>query len=301
MVLLSYIDNLVSNINSDNIPKNIDLILDGGGFNGIYQLGALMYLRNLEEKQYLSVKRISGTSIGAFMGVVYILNKLDYAIEASEKMLKYFREHLNVRYCTKGLTDFLREHMKKDDYLLINNRLYITYFNNKTKKQVIKNKYKSNEDLIEQITKSAYLPFLSGLNAQHNNSVDGINPYIFKKNNRKILFIRLMTHKQVGTSLNIKNEINSYGRMLEGILDINKFFTTRQRTLLCSYVDEWNIMDFGLLRFREIVWVILLIIIDILLYLNEKIPNKISDSTHFIKLKTIFSNFYKDIFSHMLT
>lgn len=301
MVLLSYIDNLVSNINIDNIPKNIDLILDGGGFNGIYQLGALMYLRHLEEKKYLCVKRISGTSIGAFMGVVYILNKIDYAIEASDKMLKYFREHLDVRYCTKGLTDFLNEHMKKDDYLLINNRLYITYFNNKTKKQVIKNKYKSNEDLIEQITKSAYLPFLSGLNPSHDNSVDGINPYIFKRNNRKSLFIRLMSHKQASTSLNIKYEINSYGRILEGVLDINKFFTTGQRTILCSYVDEWSIIDFGLIRFKEIIWVILLIILDILLYINKKIPNKITESTHFIKIKTSFSNFYKDIFSHMLT
>ncbi len=35
---------------------------------------------------------------------------------------------------------FLLEMMREDDYKLANNRLYITYFNNNTKKQIIKNK-----------------------------------------------------------------------------------------------------------------------------------------------------------------
>jgi hypothetical protein len=302
MIFSSYIDDLISNINSENIPKEIDLVLDGGAFNGIYQLGSLMYLHHLEEKKLITINRISGTSIGAVMGLIYILGNMDFAVVSCEEMLSYFKKKLNMGYFRKRMNCLLKEHMKKEDYLLANNRLYITYFNNKTKKQIIKCKYKSNEDLIEQIIKSAYLPFLSDGNIEYDNSVDGVNPYIFKKTNkRKIIFIRLMSQKQFTTSINVKNEINIYTRILEGILDINKFFTTGNKTIMCSYIDEWNILDFGIFRLRELCWIIFLIILDMILYVNKNIPNSIKNSHHFAKLKTIFYNFYVDIFSHMLT
>ena len=51
MVLLEYIDKLISNIDKNNIPKTIDLILDGGAFNGSYQIGGLLYLKRMENKK----------------------------------------------------------------------------------------------------------------------------------------------------------------------------------------------------------------------------------------------------------
>jgi len=301
MVLIDHVDNLISNINSVNIPSKMDLILDGGLFNGLYQLGGLLYLKQLENKNKISVKRISGTSIGSFMGLMYILNKLDTIVEISDELVQGVRKTLNLTKFKNILNVILLEHMNENDYKLANHRLYISYFNNKTKKQIIKNKYKSNSDLIEQIIKSTHIPFLTDGNIEHNNSVDGVTPYIFKKCNRKILFLKLTSHSQLNTMVNIKHEINVYGRILEGIIDIHKFFTTSKKTVMCSYIDDWTIFDFGYLRLREISWIIILVMLDILLFINNKIPNVISESIHFIRTKRVFINFYKDVFSHVFT
>lgn len=301
MVLIDYVDNLISNIDSLNIPPKIDLILDGGMFNGLYQLGGLLYLKQLENKNKISIKRISGTSIGSFMGLMYILNKLDDIVEISNELMQGVRKTLNLTKFKNLLNVILLEHMNEDDYKLANHRLYISYFNNKTKKQIIKNKYKSNSHLIEQIIKSAHIPFLTDGNIYHHNSVDGVTPYIFKKSNRKILFLKLISHHQLNTMVNIKHEINGYGRILEGIIDINKFFTTSKKTIMCSYIDDWTIIDFGCFRIREIIWIIVLLLLDFVLFINAKIPNVISESTHFIRTKHVFINFYKDVFSHVLT
>ena len=301
MVLLEYIDKLISNIDKNNIPKTIDLILDGGAFNGSYQIGGLLYLKRMENKKMISIKRVSGTSIGAFMGLLYILDKMEFSSDIADEIIKKFKKNKNLNGFIELANKFLLEMMREDDYKLANNRLYITYFDKNTKKQVIKNKYKSNQDLIEQLIKSSYLPFLIDGKNCHKTSVDGVNPYFFKMKKRKILFMRLMSFKQSKTALCVKYQINNYGRILEGILDINNFFTTNKRTTICSYVDEWNIIDFSIIRLREIMWVVILSLIDTFMYINKNIPVSISESSGFIKVKLAFINFYNDIFTHYLT
>ena len=113
--------------------------------------------------------------------------------------------------------------------------------------------------------------------------------------------MRLMSFKQSKTALCVKYQINNYGRILEGILDINNFFTTNKRTTMCSYVDEWNIIDFSVIRLREIMWVVILSLIDTFMYINKNIPVSISESSGFIKVKLAFIKFYNDIFTHYLT
>ena len=45
------IQNLVNNINTNDNPIKLDLVLDSGGFKGSYLLGALYYLKYLEKKK----------------------------------------------------------------------------------------------------------------------------------------------------------------------------------------------------------------------------------------------------------
>ena len=73
MTISCFINALIDNINTNDIPKDIDLILDGGAFNGIYILGGLMYIKELERREKINIKRISGCSIGAVIGIFYIL------------------------------------------------------------------------------------------------------------------------------------------------------------------------------------------------------------------------------------
>ena len=44
-----HIHQLLENIKS-GVPKELDLVIDGGAFNGFYTLGALMYLKEMEKK-----------------------------------------------------------------------------------------------------------------------------------------------------------------------------------------------------------------------------------------------------------
>ena len=51
--LIIYINTLIENLNADCIPEEIDLVLDGGAFNGGYQLGILIYLNELEKNKHI--------------------------------------------------------------------------------------------------------------------------------------------------------------------------------------------------------------------------------------------------------
>ncbi len=45
-----------------DFPSNhtLDIVFEGGLFNGSYLIGALYYLKQLEEKKYIKINRISG-------------------------------------------------------------------------------------------------------------------------------------------------------------------------------------------------------------------------------------------------
>ena len=79
-IINTHIDLLIENLEKKNIYKNIDLMLDSGLFNGGYLIGSLLYLKQLDNKSIINVKRISGTSIGSLLGLAYLLNKLEYIL-----------------------------------------------------------------------------------------------------------------------------------------------------------------------------------------------------------------------------
>lgn len=92
MSLNTYVNSLIENINSNNIPKNIDLVLDSGAFNGIYMLGGLIYLRQMKNQNKININRISGSSIGSILGLLFIVDKLDLSIEICNKAFKILRK-----------------------------------------------------------------------------------------------------------------------------------------------------------------------------------------------------------------
>ena len=88
-----YINNLIDNFKSTDYNKkkiNIDLILDGGAFSGSYLIGSLLYLKQMEKRNYIEVKRISGCSIGSLLSLVYKLDILD----THEKVYKLVKKGL---------------------------------------------------------------------------------------------------------------------------------------------------------------------------------------------------------------
>ena len=47
------INNLIDNIKSIPCKYNVDLVLDGGAFNGSYMIGSLLYLKEIEYKKFV--------------------------------------------------------------------------------------------------------------------------------------------------------------------------------------------------------------------------------------------------------
>lgn len=300
IVLDNLIENYIKGSDYKNIPKKIDVVIEGGLFNGGYGLGVMLYIKKLEKMKKLKVRRISGTSVGALIGVAYFLDKFHLFNDVANKLIYNFKKKNNFFKLREMLFDVCNNRMKPDDYKLLQNKFYLTYFDSNKKKQIIKNKYKSNEDLIRQILKSTYIPFLMDENLSYKGSIDGCFPYIFKKReNIKILYVTLTSFKYIKGIISIKNEQNDYTRVVYGILDIHNFLNNNSNKAsdFCSYVNYWSIIDYIVVRFKESGIVLVLTILDVII---NTIPNDIKYHKYYIWLKHIIFNLFYDIFIRII-
>jgi len=244
-IINTLIEELPDDVKKTETPIEIDLILDGGVFNGSYLIGAVYFLKEMENRNFIKIKRISGCSIGSLIGFLYLINKLDIVTELYTDFKKDFKKNYNFKNL-KNLKKYLSEKITDNDIRdIINNKLFIRYNNIQTGFQKVKCKYKNKDDIINTIIRSSFLPYLiDGNIAYENKYVDGFNPYFFKeKPNRKILFFDLSGPDKFSYIFNIKNEKTNLYRILYGILDIHIFFTKKTETFMCSYIDEWGCIN----------------------------------------------------------
>lgn len=234
-----YIDKLIQNIKYYN-NYNINLIVDGGAFSGSYILGCLYYIKSLEHQDKIKINKLSGCSIGSILSVLYLLNELDYCRDIYGDVREYFKNNGNLYILIDSIED-IKKKMKHNFYTICNNRLYISYYNIEKNQYIVQSKFKNNDDLCEAIIKSCYIPYICGSSFYYKNKyIDGLKPYLFK--NGKSLFINLcMDYKCINGMFNVKNEINNYERIMNGILDIHSFFLKGKATNMCFYLDEITI------------------------------------------------------------
>ena len=95
-----HIKNLVVNLPKEENIGTIDLVLEAGAANGSYQIGCLLYLKELEKQNKVKIDRISGSSIGAISGFYYFTDTLD-KFQEDYFLTKCFKEHLNVHILKK--------------------------------------------------------------------------------------------------------------------------------------------------------------------------------------------------------
>jgi hypothetical protein len=248
-----YINNLLNNLPKRDKPIHIDLVLDGGVFNGSYLIGALYFLKELEKINYVKIKRISGCSVGAAVGLLYRLNKLDYSQKINQLIVGQLKKKYKipiVKEYKKILfeNETLKESDENEILQKVNDYLFVSY-HKKTKRSLlfkknIKQKYKTIDDLFDSVLRSCFVPFLIDGNMLYKNKyMDGITPYIFEEtNNRKILYLDLCNNDKLLHMINIKNEKTDSHRILTGILDAHLFFIKNTNTSMCSYVNDWTLM-----------------------------------------------------------
>lgn len=236
------VDNLPDEFKERKTPLRIDLVLDGGLFNGSYLIGALQFLKELERRKYIRVDRISGASIGSIVGLAYLSDTLDSMPDLYNIVYNEMKNS-NTMSCIQDLKNKLKH--DTDLYNKLNNKLYVSYNNIEKRNKVVKYLYKTNDEVFDAISKSCHLPFLIDGNLLYKNKyLDGVNPYMFKPcPNKKILYLDLFGYDKLINFFNVKNEKTNCHRILTGMLDIHNFYIKQSETPMCSYVNEWGIIN----------------------------------------------------------
>ena len=62
--------NLIDNIPKPRYTETINIVCDSGAYNGGYLYGMLLYMKKLEDTNYVKIDKISGASIGSLMGTL---------------------------------------------------------------------------------------------------------------------------------------------------------------------------------------------------------------------------------------
>jgi hypothetical protein len=276
---IKLIENLPLHMKNNNQPQKIDLVLDGGIFNGSYLIGALHFLKEMENQKIIKINRISSCSIGTVAAFLYYIDALDEMPKLYNIVNNEFKENYNLNSITK-LKSLLINVIPKDICKTINKKLFITFYNIKKGIKQIKYKYDNIDDIINTIIKSCFVPYLIDGNLLFKNKYfDGVNPYVFNiKPNIKILYLDLFGYDKIGNLLNVKNEKTNCHRILSGMLDIHNFFIKQHNTSMCSYVNDWNLFNKGWYNIKIILEKLLIYFVYFLVYIREKIPSEFKKS-----------------------
>ena len=253
-MLQKYIDNLIDKIPNQyitkllgktNKPLSIDLVFEGGLFNGSYQLGFLNYIKQMEKKRLLKVERVSGCSIGSVMAFLYFTNIsiIDSINFINNVIYKHVKKHYNMNIF-KEVFAFCSKQLPNNFLDIINGKLFITYNDISKGKQIVKSTYSSLDELFDIIRRSCYIPYVIDKSIFYNDKyVDGLYPYIFKpKKNRKIINVNIINLKKICSLISIKNEKNNIHRVIDGIIDTHTFFSSNFYSNMCSYIDNQTII-----------------------------------------------------------
>lgn len=300
---MNYIENL-----ADNYPKKnrktqtMDLVLEGGSCNGSYLLGSLLLIKEFEKRNYIKISKISGSSIGSFMAFYYVSDNLRNWLNDSKMLRKYFIKNLNLSYMKNLLNKYLNDMSKKEFNKIKNNKLFITYSDINKSEKIIKSVFKSKKELRDTILKSCHIPTITNkdffFKDKDNLFFDGGFPFIFKnrtENDNKILYISLSNISLLKNMITVKNEENVYGRTLEGMLDVYKFFMYDKNTTMCSYVNNWTLHDYIILYLKEIIYKLALLISIYTYKLKDTIYPYLKDTIIYKEFYPIIKKFSENL------
>ena len=302
-VYKSYINTLIDNLHlNENQPLELDLILDGGGFKGSYLIGSLLYLYELEKKNYIKINRISGSSIGGILATLYLLERLDEWDNLYKEIVDDFKKTMNLKFVHSVLENFGQK-LDENEYKKLNGKLYLNYFDIEKKQEEVVSSFNSNKEVVECLKYTSYLPVITDGNMHYNNKVDGARPYIFEtrgSNEKKILYIDLNFIGKIKNFLNTSTDKNGSGRILKGIIDIHEFFSEGEQTTMCSYVNNWKLKDYGFHRFKELSWILVIYAVTLLSVIYRYLSPYINNSLIFNHVKNVLKKLAIDVYIHIV-
>ena len=292
----NYIYSLIDNIDQTNIPKNINIIIDGGAFAGGQLTGCLNYIKELERLKLTKVNKISGCSVGALLGYMYLTDTLSYAPRYFNILLSEARKKVQL----KKITKLIKLHINNTDYKSVNNKLYISYNNIDTLEHIIISQFNSQKEIIDKLISSSFIPLLFDGKIQYKNKYcDGITPYIFNKSNNSNLFISLVNLYDFKEMIYCKNDVNIWHRQFVGLDDIHCFFkNTNKASKFCSFIEKWKITDFIMFGIRELIHMIIIIILKYYSLIYSYINIYIKDNIFYKRINSFIILLIQRFFSY---
>lgn len=275
VLLTQYINALLVNIEKDKIHNNINLIFDSGAVNGLLGIGCALYLKHLQDLNYITIYKVSGCSIGSIIALWYICGCSDIIYPYLDDLFNYYKINKNFFKFKDIVKDSIDKLIKNDNLSFLKNKLYINYYDTLKGKQEVVCDFKNKEHLIECILKSSHVPYVSNnMYKYENRYIDGISPYIFNDDIKiKNLFIKLIDLRSPLKSMYVKGEKNIYSRLLKGVTFTNEFFINNNTTL-CMYTNNKIKLQ---LCIRQYIVIFIIFIIDYIIIFNNNLPNNVKE------------------------
>ena len=336
LLIKEYTKALIQNVDKTHLPKELNLIFDGGVFNCGFASGVALYIKTLEEANVIKINKISGCSAGSLIALWYITGCKESGIKYFENMMQSFKETLNFIELKNSLSVFVDElfsnananadadahahanananananadanadananAIKKNiDISMLDNKLFINYYDTSKNKKKVISKFTNKEHLIKCILRTCHVPYIIDGNSRcDEHYIDGIVPHIF--NEGESLFIKLLTFNKLSRSFILKSEANIHFRLLSGVSDANDFFTTGKSDM-CCYVSKRGYNDIILLRGREMSAYILFSMLDSMVFIKNSLSPVITESLMYNGLVNTSKSLLKDILRRIIT
>ena len=278
-LLKEYVKALVQNVDKHTSPKEIDLVFSGGGFNGFFAMGVAIYVIELKKQGFVKIGRLSGCSIGSLVALLCIMDNDEDIDEWFTDIAACFRTNHNLVEYHDMVRKGVMRLFPTDDMSHVNGRLFINFHDLKKKKKKVVSKYRDREHLIECILRSGHIPHIVDGNMKYKNRYsDGISPYIFDAlPGVEILFVEIVTFNKLCHFIPHKTEINPQSRLLVGVADANEFFT-RGSSDMCSYMKDWSTSRNVMFRCRDVLFMLIHNVIELLVGLHAYVPTEVSES-----------------------
>jgi hypothetical protein len=288
------IENLPDTYKNQTTPVSMDLVLDGGAFNGSYLVGAVYFLKEMEKRNYIKIERISGCSIGAIVGLLYFIDSLDMFSELYKICVNQFKQKYNLEMIHQ-LKHLLKDKIPENVCSLIHGRLFITYHDVSCGgKKEVTSEYANVDELFSAILSSSHIPYLiDGTILRNDKYMDGVIPYLFPidtNTTKKILYLDLFGHDKINAFLNVKNEKTNFHRILSGLLDIHTFYIKQTDTAMCSYVNDWSWYNRACYYAKLVFEYIVLCIVKSVVYINQNVNMPFKDTFFYelaLKIKQV--------------
>jgi len=288
-----------------NLPKrkyNLDVVIEGGAFNGSYVLGILLFLREMEKAGIVTINKMSGCSVGGLLCFKYLINDLDDSLNEYHVLRKSFYKDQNFNILNESIEKNIQKLSNEKFVKLKKDKLFLTFHSKQS--QIIKHEYKDKDDLKKSLLKTSYLPYLIDGSCYFKDEgglfLDGLLPHIFKDRvesvNNYILYISPNSISRLKNIIVTKNEVSVYGRVSEGILDAYSFFKNEKESEMCSFVNKWSISNFMTLRIKHLAIFIFLYLVRLLSYFGKNIMPFLKKNELYNGIEPIIKNMCSDLF-----